>query len=87
MFLDGALDHLALDGQRIDITPGLARCQVDLATRYPQFQRLRTTSGTDLVDATVLVHCAPGFLLQIESVHDGDFLAADTAAHVHIELD
>src|SRR5690554_7675544 len=68
MFLDGAADHLALNGQRINVTPRLARAQVLLSAGYPKLQELIPFGNADLADATVAVDGTAGPLLQVVAV-------------------
>src|SRR5690606_17793015 len=55
MFLDGAPDHLALNGQGINVTPRLARAQVLLPAGHPKLEELISFGNADLADATVAV--------------------------------
>src|SRR5690606_16234805 len=86
MFLDGAADHLALNGQGINVTPRLARAQVLLSARHPKLQELIPFGNTDLTDAALAVDGTAGRLLQVVAVVHGDLAPLYTSGCLDIQL-
>lgn len=82
MFLDRAPDHFALDCRRIHIAPSLTGAQEDFAARHLQFHELVALGRADFTDADIGVQGATGFLLQIETVLNGNGIAPHHAGAV-----
>ena len=84
MFLDGALDHLALDCQRLDVSVGLSDMQKRFAPGIAQLNEFCTLGHANLAYSEILIHGALGCHFQKISVFYGDFPAYDTGACLHI---
>ncbi len=72
MFLDGATNHLPMHGAGLNIAPGFADTQKNLAARHLQFKKLvaafLATTRADFPNANVGIQYSPGFLLQVEAI-------------------
>ena len=86
MLADGAANHLALHGQRIDVAVRLPQRQKGFAIGKAQLQKLAALGGVDLAHPKVAVNGALGGLLQIVPIAHGDFLAPDAVRRLDIQL-
>ena len=88
VLLDRAADHLALHGQRIHITVGLARLQKHLATGVAQLHERFALGRIDLADAKIGIdRAAIGALLEVVAVADRHLNPLHTSGGLFIQLD
>ena len=86
MLLDGAPDHLALNGKGVHIAPSFAWLQKLLAARHPQFHILATLGDTNFADAAIGIDGALRGLFEIVAVTHDDFARLHTGGGRNIQL-
>lgn len=87
VLLDGALNHLALDGQGFHVTRGLPRSKESwLQSGSPQFHELASLGDADFADPTVMVHRSLRRHLQEIAILNVHLLSLHPATDIHIQL-
>ena len=88
VFLDRAADHLALHGQRIHITVGLARLQEHFAAGVAQFHELFALGRIDITHPKIGIdRAAIGALLEVVAIADRHLNPLHASGGLFIQLD